>query len=271
MRTKASWLLLVAFVLLAAPPAFAAWDFKSVFTLSPVPDGRIYDQCGYGFVKDGAFVQFIVGIGGAPIVDPHEYFGNLDSGDGVINTPYELWACTTWVRGGADPAAISNGQNVLCHNAVGTFTGEFETTDGNVNWDYLDPPWGPGLPPPLVQYGLGGDLIATRVWNKTKEEVEGFGINSWWDVWYMTDREFGSQSTGDTGWTVGMGSVPVGGDPVAYGWGFQGTVGVEVALGTRPFNMLDTYLIEWLPAEPGTFVVGACGLLLLLFRRRRSS
>ena len=255
-------------IMLAVGTAYAAWDFKSVFTLPGL--GEFYDETGAALVQDGSYVQFIVGLQGSPIVDPAQHFGDLESADGAINTPGEAAAATTWLNAGADPAAISGGLNVLCYNTPMTFTGEFTTVGGAVNWDYLNPPWGPGNPAPVVANGLGWDLIGMRVWNVSQGDLEEFCTVPGVQVWYTTDREFGSQPNGDTGWMVGMGSVGPGEDPTAAGWGFQGTVGVEVATGAKPKNMTDVFLLECAPIpEPGTMLLIGSSVLLLLIRRKK--
>jgi len=141
-----------------------------------------------------------------------------------------------------------------------------------VDWFYFLPPWAPKLAP-NIQYGMGADLIAMRVWNVTMEQLETFCTVPSTEVWYMTDREMSVESLMppalDSGWCVGMGDIPQGGDPMSYGWAFTGVVGADVKEGLKPQNMTDTFLLECPIPEPGTMLLIGSSALLLLLRRKK--
>jgi hypothetical protein len=255
----------VLLALLASGPSHGAWCFGSVYTLEPGPrsvDGRFYGPDGQTLVKDGALAQFVVGIHGAPITD---------NGSGSIDTPDELAAVRSWVNSGADPAAVSDGANVLASDLV-AFTGEFELAGGRLEWACEDDPnWGV---PPIIRPGLSTDLIAVRVWNLTKGELADWGAVHGQDIWYTTDREIGSTDrpcypySPDLGWCVGQGAFEPGIDILQTGWQFRGTIGVEVALGLRDMNRLDSHLGTATP-EPALAPLIGAGLFLLVLRRRK--
>jgi hypothetical protein len=266
-------------IVLAVGSAYANWNFTSVYTFklaSDFIDGTIHDEYG-ATVQDGALVQYIVGIDGAPIVDPAQYFGDLENTNGVIDTPGEVDAATLWLNGGADPAAISGGMNVLASDLVTTtFTGEFETIGGVVSlngiqdWDWrIDPAFSSG---PVVQAGLGCDPIAIRAWNITKQQMLDFCTQPPLEAWYMTTTERGMSdgphAPADMAMVVGLGYVPPGGDPTAYGWELNSYVGVEVAMALRPMNQTDVFFLECIP-EPGTMLLIGGSALLLLIRRKK--
>ena len=261
----------VLVVLLAGSPSHGAWCFNSVYTFTPARDGvdgRFYEADGQTLVNDGALAQFIVGIHGAPIVDPLEYFDGLGNGSGSIDTPAELSAVRSWLNSGADPAAISNGTNVLASDLV-VFTGEFELVGGSLYWDrYTAPGWGVA---PIIRPGWGTDLIGIRVWNLTKGELLDWGSSHGQEVWYNTDREFG-HGTGpyapDAGMCVGAGYLAPGVDALPRNWGLNATIGAEVYEGYRDMNRLDHYLGSVAP-EPALVPLIGAGLLLLALRRRK--
>jgi hypothetical protein len=268
-------------IVLAVGSAYAAFDFQSVYTFTTavdMVDGQIRDSAG-NIVQDGALVQYIVGIEGAAIVDPLDYFGNLETANGVADTLGEQAAAVAWLNGGADPAAISGGMNVLAADLVTTpFTGEFETINGIVSlngiqhWDWrVDPAY---TAMPRVQVGLGVDPIAIRAWNLTKQELLDFCTEIPKEAWYMTTRERGMSdgpnAPADMAMVVGLGWVPPGGDPTAFGWVFDSYVGVEVAMGLRTQNRTDTFLVPCpIIPEPGTMLLIGGSALLLLIRRKK--
>jgi len=272
-----SAVLMLALLITAQAPA-SSWSFENVYTLDPVvdgTDGTIYNHGGpaAGPVKQDAFVQFIVATGGAAIVDPLEYFDSPAQGgndSGGIDTAIEGNSAQAWLNSGADPAAISGGTNVLCSSSnVPSFTGEFAlSAPGKMDYSA-------GEPLPLITSGLGQDFIAMRVWSLTKQEMEvGFyGGMVFQSLYYWTDREIGSGGGRDTGWSVGMGAIPLGADPTPSEWAFATTIGVEVHLG-KPYNELDQYMGATVPywPEPNALLLIAAGLpLLFLWKRRRSS
>ena len=259
-------------VVAIASAAYATWKFESVFTIAydPAPDGRFYDETGLSLL-DGTYVQFIVGTDSSAIADPLEYFGDLETANGVVDTALEVAECTTWLNNGANPADISGDLNQLTYNSTLTFTGELVTAAGHVYFEYTDPPWSGAAP--VIVPGMGMDLLAVRVWNVSKEDLEAFCTVPLTEVWYTTDREFGTVGSPtypvpDTGWSVGMGSVPDGANPVDYDWGFTGTIGVEVSYG-KPKNMTDVFLLECPIPEPGTMLLIGSSALLLLLRRKK--
>jgi hypothetical protein len=266
-------------IVLAVGSAYAAWDFQSVYTFSlavDMVDGQIRDNAG-NIVQDGALVQYIVGLEGTPIVDPLEYFDYDDSGVIDLGTAEHV-DCTAWLNAGADPADISGGMNVLAYDLVTTvFTGEFETINGIVslngmqNWDWRVDPGYASMP--RVQNGMGCDPLAIRAWNLTKEELLDFCTVAPKEAWYMTTRERGMSdgphAPPDMAMVVGLGHVPPGADPTAYLWALDSYVGVEVAMGLKPQNRTDVFLLECPIPEPGTMLLIGGSALLLLLRRKK--
>ena len=276
-------------VALMASSAFAlggGWSFNAISTLNytagPYPynqvDGRIYMPDGTTLVGDGSLVQIIIGLDGADIVDPKEYFDANDNG-GIEGL--ELEALAAWVQAGADPMAISGGTNVLAYGTQG-FTGEFGTTGGAVTW--VAPS---GLEPTILN-GFAQDKLAWRSWSLTKEDLlkwcnlaehpEMFGV----ELWYTDGRELGTHANGgagpDTGWWIGMPDVALGGD-ITLWTGFSSPIGAEVydhfldppggtALDRRGENKLDTYLGTCVP-EPSTMLLIGGALLLMVIRRKK--
>ncbi len=269
MSTRLAYLCTALLVAVVALPASGDWEFNSVYTLKPADgfDGRIYDPMTGGLVKDGALVQFVVALDGMPFVDPLDHFDYNQNG--VIDLGgAEHVDMSAWVNFGADPADISGGTNILCSNG-GFFTGEFELQGGAMDWSHYDE----GLQdPPVIVGGMACDLIAMRVWNMTKAELEALDLIPTESVWYLTDREFGTclpeegggEYAPDSGWCVGMGWIPPGADPTFYGWHFQITVGAEEYIYGR---RLDRCLCAAVP-EPGLVGVLAAAAIILLLRKR---
>ena len=274
-------------VLLMASSAFAVgggWKFNALTTLDytgagwgppyDYVDGRIYMPNGTTLVGDGSLVQIIIGLEGAAIVDPKEYFDADDNGQIKGD---ELVALATWVQAGADPGLISGGTNVLAYGSLG-FTGEFGTTAGAVNVSY-----GQGLEP-IISNGVAHDKLAWRAWSLTKEDLEKwcnladhpemFGV----ELWYTDGREYGTHLNGgggpDDGWWIGMPDMLVGGSVTAWA-GFNSPLGAEVYdyyvngdLTSRSSNKLDTYLGICVP-EPSTMLLIGGALLLMVIRRKK--
>jgi hypothetical protein len=268
-----------ALVVLLAAPAFAAgggWRFCGILTVDyhhfgmgpPYDDvdGRIFNADGTTLVKDGSLVQIIIGLDGAEIVDPLEYFDT--NGNGTIDLGAERDAAAAWIQAGADPAAISGGTNVLAYGTLG-FTGEFATSGGSVEWS---------APPdlePLIANGFPQDKLAWRAWNLTGEDMEN-QVHG--EYWYTTCREYfthDNQYGGpDTGWWIGMPALQPG-DDLDMWVGLWPGIGTEVytyyALGettARSQNRMDHLLFT--APEPGTMLLVASALVLLLARRARS-
>jgi hypothetical protein len=272
-------------VLLMASSALATgggWKFVGLTTINytayPPPynvDGRIYMPDGTTLVAEGSLLQIVIGVDGADIVDPLEYFDANTNGmiDGA-----ELQNVALWVEAGADPAAISGGTNVLAYGTLG-FTGEFAmTSPGAVDW------FAPAGSEPLISNGVAQDKIAWRAWNLSKEDLlkwcnlaehpEMMGV----ELWYTDGRELGTHSNPgegpDTGWWVGMPSMALGGDVTSW-VGFNSPIGAEVydyqvngTLDRRSQNKLDHYLGICVP-EPSTMLLIGGALLLLLIRRKK--
>ena len=274
-------------VVLMASSAFAlggGWSFNGLSTLDysgsgygppyDYVDGKIYMPDGTTLVDDGALVQIIIGLDGAAIVDPKEYFDVDDSGTLVGD---ELAALAMWVQAGADPGLISGGTNVLAYGTLG-FTGEFGTVGGTVTFAPA-----PGSEP-VIANGLAHDMLAWRAWNLTKEDLEKwcnlaehpemFGV----ELWYTDGREYGTHANGgggpDDGWWIGMPDTLPGGD-VSLWAGFNSPIGAEVYdywvlgdLTSRSANKLDTYLGICVP-EPSTMLLIGGALLLMVIRRKK--
>jgi hypothetical protein len=163
-------------VLLMASSALATgggWRFVGLTTINytayPPPydvDGRIYMPDGTTLVAEGSLLQIIIGLNGADIVDPIEYFddpANGGNGSKRIDSYSEELAWRGWVRGGADPADISGGTNVLAYGTLG-FTGEFAlTSPGAIDW------FAPAGSEPIVANGVAQDKFAWRAWSQPKE------------------------------------------------------------------------------------------------------
>ena len=272
-------------VVLMASSALAVgggWTFAGIGTLNytgaPEPygsvDGRIYMPDGTTLVDDGALVQIIIGLEGAAIVDPFEYF---DINDDDVITGGELVDLATWVQAGADPGAISGGQNVLAYGTLG-FTGEFGTVGGAVDASY------PTGSQPIIANGVAQDKLAWRAWNLSKEDLlkwcnlaehpEMFGT----ELWYTDGREYFTHANGapgpDTGWWIGMPALGPGGDVTTW-VGFNSKIGAEIyayyvddETTARSENKLDTYLGICVP-EPGTMLLIGGAIVLLLARRKK--
>jgi len=255
----------VLVVMVAGSAVAGNWYFQNMYTLDPVSDspydGTFYlDNGGAGHgaaVQSGAFAQWIIGVSGADIVDPLDYFDANDNGQ--IDSGAELTAVTSWVNDGADPSDLDS-NNVLITGSQG-FTGEMALTSAGK----LD--WSAGEPNPLINVGLGQDYIALRVWNLTKTELENFCTVEGQEIWYITDREMGAGGGRDTGWSVGCGSVAQGADPAE--WTFGATMGVEAYINSG-YNELDQHLGTCPPIpEPGTMLLIGSAALLLLVRRKK--
>ena len=256
-------------VLMAAPAA-AAWDFWTCKT-AEVSDGLevlIYDSDGLTPVTTGALVQIIIGLDETEIVDPLEYFDTDDSGVVEIGSP-EHAAMTAWLNAGADPAAISGGQNVLA--TATNFTGETAIgLPGAFKIDAVDETGGPYSIVP----GGWFDKIAFRVWNISKDGMATFCERPEEEVWYMTGRELTSHDNSglgpDDGWWIGMPGLAGGveGDPGDWA-GFNGLIGWEIINGLRTQYQLDTLLGVCPIPEPGTMLLIGGSVVLLLIRRKK--
>lgn len=255
--------------LLMTAPAVASWPFIAVenATIGVYGiDGRFYENDGMTLVETGALVQFIVALDGSDIVDPLEYF-DADM-NGVVDDGPELAAMTAWVNGGADPAAISGGLNVLA-SAVG-FTGE-EALDAP-GYLLVDAVAESGSAYSIVP-GDTYDKIAYRSWNLTKEELETFCTRPEEEIWYLTGRELESHNNAgdgpDTGWWIGMPGAD-GSAPAPEDWvGFSSLIGWEVLQGLRTQYTLDTHLGTCPIPEPGTMLLIGGSVVLLLIRRKK--
>jgi hypothetical protein len=277
-------------VVLMASSALATgggWKFNGLSTLDysgmgwGLPwdnvDGKIYENDGVTLVGDGSLVQIIIGLDGAPIVDPLEFFDADDNG--TVDLGAEKDALAAWVQAGADPAAISGGTNVLAYGTLG-FTGEFGTVGGTVSFTPA-----PGSEP-VIANGLAHDVLAWRAWNMSKEELEKWcnlevhpemlGVA----LWYTDGREYGTHGNGgggpDDGWWIGMPDMLAGGD-VSLWAGFNSPIGAEVYdywvngdTTSRSQNKLDHYLgiCEPIP-EPSTMLLIGGALLLMVIRRKK--
>jgi hypothetical protein len=264
-----------ALVVLFAASALAAgggWQFNSIVTVDyhdygagpPYDDvdGRIYNADGTTLVKDGSLVQIIIGLDGAEIVDPLEYFDT--NANGTIDLGAERDATAAWIQAGADPAAISGGTNVLAYGTLG-FTGEFATTAGAV-----DVVFAPDQEP-IIANGFPQDKLAWRAWNLTREDMEDLVHGQYW---YTTCREYfthyNEYGGPDTGWWIGMPTLQPG-DDLSMWVGFNSDIGAEVyayyALGettARSQNRMDHHLFT--APEPGAMLLVAGALALLLAR-----
>ncbi len=268
-------------VALMVSTAYGSWSFKSVYTFTTevdAVDGGIRDNDG-NYVDDGSLVQYIIALDDHPIVDPLEYFGSLETGNNLVDTPLELAEVTTWLNNGADPADISGGYNVLATDGTVNFAGEFETVDGKLslhgitNWSAGEDPLYSSSPPSISQ-GLGLDPLAIRAWNLSKEEMADFCTVGGVEAWYMTSRERGMSSgtyaPPDMAMVVGLGYVPDGIDPDVFGWGgMDAYVGVEVYMALKTQNRTDVFLAECPIPEPGTMLLIGSSALLLLLRRKK--
>jgi hypothetical protein len=243
-------------VVLMTGPAFG-WSFTGCVTVTEAywgADGLVYMNDGSTLVQAGALVQFVIGLDGAPIVDPLSFF-DVNT-NGVIDAGAEKAAVQAWVNAGANPAAISGGTNVLltASNWNGTTT---LATPGEVNLFPADPY--------NITTGIALDKFEWRIWNLTPEEMEDWCTVPGQELWYGTGREYGSYDWGDTGWNV---------NPDPANWvGFFGYVGWEVYMGTRDQNTLDTYLGTCgegpVIPEPGMMLlIGSAGLLALLRKKK---
>jgi len=287
----------VLLVLMSAPAVAATEGNYFIGTIETAlesvygVDGRVYWDPGTGaeLVPTGALAQFIVARDGADIVDPLEYF-DTEGGAG-IDTPTELAAVRTWVNAGADPSDISSGTNKLMHTVSDpNWTGEVGLVNpGELLYDWSqDPNYSSGEHGPTVEYGLGKDLIAVRIWNLSKDELEDWCNTPGEQIWYMTDRELHTDYMnelvggdppdypGDGGFIVGQGSMPEGASPGDYTWSFGGTIGTEslysawVLYEDPPLQMtLDSHLGTCPIPEPGTMLLIGSAALLLLIRRKK--
>jgi hypothetical protein len=266
------------------------WKFNQLlttdYTAYPYPysqvDGKIYQNDGVTLVDDGSLLQIIIGLDGADIIDPLEYFDdpiNGGDGGGTING-VELDNVVAWVNAGADPADLLVGGvsvNVLAYG-TGGFTGEFGTTGGAVNWV------APAGSEPVIANGLIGDKLGWRAWNLSPEDLakwcdlatypEMMGV----ELWYTSGRELGTNPEPppgpDTGWWIGMPTLEPGDDISLWG-GFTSPIGAEIfdhfingTPGRRSENRLDHYLGICIP-EPSTMLLIGGALLLMVIRKKK--
>jgi hypothetical protein len=246
-------------------PAFG-WPFDICDTQewgAPYPDGKIYMPDGTTLVQTGALVQFVIGLNGAPIVDPLSFFDA--NTNGMIDDGAEKAAVQAWVNAGADPGVISGGTNALL--TASNWNGETALIGPGVV--FVDP-WGETGSSYAISNGVGGDKFAWRAWNLSKEELAEWCTVPGEELWYTDGREYGWGIEGDTGWTLPM--------DLANFVGFAGTIGWEVAYsGSNPDYRTQDRLDHLLGVcgegpiipEPGMMLLVGSAALLALLRKKK--
>jgi len=256
--------------MLIVAPAFGNWLFwyceNSRLDTYGI-DALFYENDQTTLVEEGSLVQFVIALGSAPIVDPLEYFDTDHSGQLEWGTP-EYANMVAWVNAGADPAAISGGTNVLMTAA--NWGGE--TALSMPGYFVVDPVLETGNPYSIVPGNTFG-LMAYRVWDLSKEEMETFCTRPMEELWYLTGRELTSHNNQgggpDTGWWLCMPGNEGGGACAPADWaGFNGLVGFEILNNLRTQYTLNTLLGICIP-EPGTILLIGGSVLLLLLRRKK--
>jgi hypothetical protein len=252
-------------------PAFG-WDLGGIYTQEygpPYADGKIYESDGVTLAQTGAFVQFVIGLNGAAIVDPLSFF-DVNT-NGVIDDGAEKAAVQAWVNAGADPGAISGGTNALLTATDWNGTTTLESP-GLVN---VDPYGRIGNPNPYhITNGMGLDKISWRAWNLTPEQMELWCTEPGVELWYTDGRELGWCEYGDTGWTLPA--------DLPNFVEFYGTIGSEVANNIdfpenadlyRDQDRLDHFLgkcgEEPVIPEPGMMLLIGGAALLALLRKKK--